>query len=227
MSYYNWYNETNILKYPSELVIGFLTKNLKKQSKVLDMGCAAGRHVILSAELGHQAYGIDLSNNSFEICYKVAQNKNLKVNLKQTSMENTGYTDAFFDAVICMAAICGNPLKTQLTIIQEIKRILKPNGIFLISFYGVNDGLYRIMQEKGKEIEDKTYTIPGQHYHPNLNSKEEIPDFLAHFYTIAEVKELLSCFSTVKVFDTYFPYGNGSLADDALPLHTIYALGKN
>lgn len=225
-SYYTWYNETEKLrlKYPSELVVGFLVNNLKAKSKVLDLGCGSGRHVLLSAELGHEAYGLDLGVEGLKFCSQTAKQKGLSVNLKEAFMSDTGFEDDFFDAVICHSAINGNSPDEQKRIISEVLRILKEGGIFFVSFYGKKDYTFTLSQRLGKEIAKDTFIIPGNVFHSFATGK--VPDYLCNFSSPDSIERLLSGFKEVRQFEFYLPYGNSSLQDDVRPSQHLIAIAR-
>lgn len=224
--YYDWYNKSEKLRmfYPSELVIGFIKNNIKPKSKILDLGCGSGRHVICIAELGHKAYGIDLSDNGFSVCKEIAKEKKLKINLKKTLMNNTKYKDNFFNGVVCISSIGGNLLQQQIEIIQETYRILCKDGVFLVNFYGLKDGLFKKLKKCGEEIEQRTLKIPGNKFHPF--SDTPVPDYTRHFSTIEEIKTLFKSFSECKIFEMYLPYGTANMNKNVPPVHHIYVMAK-
>ncbi len=225
-TYFQWYNASEKLRmrYPSEIVIGFLVNNLTKKGRVLDLGCGSGRHVILAAELGHEAFGVDICPEGFRFCRNIAQNQGLTVQLRSAPMDNTGYEACFFDAVICYSAINANTLEGQKFIIAEAIRILKPNGIFLVNFYGEKDGAALRCKDAGEKVAENTYVLPGKMFHENAAG--EVPDYLLHISTPEEIKSLLSTFNEVRQFEIYLPYGNANLQEDVKASHLLFAIAR-
>ncbi|MBM9538349.1 class I SAM-dependent methyltransferase [Desulfobulbus alkaliphilus] len=225
-NYYNWYNKSESLRmfYPSEIVIGFLKNNLKEHSKVLDLGTGSGRHAILAAELGHDSHGLDLSDNGFDICYEMCRLKKVKAKLFKSYMDNTPFENSFFDAVVCISSIGGNTVIKQIDIINETFRILKRGGIFLVNFYGLNDGIYDIFKNKGVEIEERTLEINGNLFHSALD--ESIPNYTRHFSTEEEIENMFSDFSSIKKFEIYLPFGNANMNENVMPVHHIYVMAR-
>lgn len=212
------------MRYPSELVIGFLAHNLSGPGRVLDMGCGSGRHAILAAEFGHESYGLDIADGGFSFCQNQASQKNVNINLKIASMEDTNYNGSYFDAVICYNSINANPLTSQKYIINEIYRILKPGGILLINFYGEKDWSASHCKSYGREVEQDTYLVSGDIFHQN--DKNNMPDYLFHISNENEIISLFSSFTKVRTFDIYLPYGNASLSENYKPSHLIYTIVK-
>jgi len=69
--------------------------------------------------------------------------------------------------------------------VNEIYRVLKPNGVVVIDYVSKDDANYG----KGKEIENDTFI-------DNVEGEENIPH---HYSTIEELKELYSSFSEVNI----------------------------
>jgi len=72
-------------KYPDDNVVRFISKqfprDLKKRRnlKVLDLGCGAGRHTVFLAEEGFQAYATDTSERALKITQKDLRIKSCKL----------------------------------------------------------------------------------------------------------------------------------------------------
>jgi len=96
--------------------------------KVLDFCCGDGYLAISLAEIGAQAYGIDISEVSIKTARKKAREKLLdesKVKFIVGDAENTGFEDNFFDIIFCNGVLHHLNLKNAY---PELKRILKPEG---------------------------------------------------------------------------------------------------
>ncbi len=83
---HNWdesyLNKDNFVFYPHEEVIRFVSKYIRKRvgleafhdvvpgvvgSRILDLGCGIGRHVMYCHDMGLQAYGVDLSSVAIQV----------------------------------------------------------------------------------------------------------------------------------------------------------------
>ena len=60
-------------KYPSETVVQFVFRNFNRDgsTRVLDLGCGAGRHVFFMGKEGIVPYGIDYSEEGVEYTKKI------------------------------------------------------------------------------------------------------------------------------------------------------------
>lgn len=75
--------------------------DLAPGSRVLDMGCGHGRHVIELASRGHQVIGIDLVAGFLEIAAKEAEKRGVKVSLGQGDIRTVGI-EGGLDGIICL-----------------------------------------------------------------------------------------------------------------------------
>jgi len=114
----------------------FKRYNIKKNDKILELGCGRGNHVIKESKIvGPEGFilGTDLSKKSLSVLKKniILNNVQLKqIDLDKTSsyLKNKGLK---FDKIISSYALyyAKNPIK----VIQECSNFLKPNGYFLIT----------------------------------------------------------------------------------------------
>src|SRR6266513_1032749 len=103
---------------------------LSTGASVLDVGCGTGASAIPAAEkVGPtgNVIAVDLADRLLEIARRKAAARNLKnVEFRHGDMENLGYPDHHFDAVICVFAIFFVPDVAKQ--IRELWRMVRPNG---------------------------------------------------------------------------------------------------
>ncbi|EFK08319.1 methyltransferase domain protein [delta proteobacterium NaphS2] len=95
------------------------------QGKVLDIGCATGNFLHVAEQKGWEAVGIDLSP---WVCRHL-QEKGF-TNVFNTTLEDAGFPDAYFDAVHLSHILEHVPKPIEF--LMEIHRILKPKGRVII-----------------------------------------------------------------------------------------------
>ena len=114
----------------------FKRYKIKKNDRILELGCGRGNHVIKESKIiGARGFilGTDLSQKSLNVLKKKIITKNIK--LKQLDLDNTSNylsnKKLRFDKIISSYAIyyAKNPIK----VIQDCSNYLKPNGYFLIT----------------------------------------------------------------------------------------------
>jgi ubiquinone/menaquinone biosynthesis C-methylase UbiE len=129
---------------------GLTHVNIEPNYVILDVGCGGGKTVNRLAQrapLG-KVFGIDYSADMVEYSKKV--NKKLiaedRVEIVEGSVEKTGFSDDFFDLVTAVETYYFWPSFSDA--LQEIRRVLKPGGQFLMVNEMVQDGVYDIKYAK-------------------------------------------------------------------------------
>ncbi|HEX3415539.1 MAG TPA: methyltransferase domain-containing protein, partial [Stellaceae bacterium] len=103
---------------------------LQPGATVLDVGCGTGASAIPAAlQVGPEGKVItaDLADRLLEIARRKAAARGLEnIEFRLGDMENLGYPDRHFDAVICVFAIFFVPDVAKQ--IRELWRMVRPNG---------------------------------------------------------------------------------------------------
>lgn len=94
-------------------------------SKILDLGSATGGNSKMMMDLGYEVTSLEYSQVGVDIQLK----KGIKV--IQADARNTGLLSNSFDACICLDVL--EHIVEDSLVLNEIYRILKPNGLFLFS----------------------------------------------------------------------------------------------
>jgi len=153
---------------------------------VMDLGCGTGRHSIYLAQQGFKVYATDISETGLEITKLKAEKLNLdNIEFKKHDMRDITFETNSFDGVLCVWTTGHGSLEDSRKNVNEIYRVLKPNGVVVIDYVSKDDANYG----KGKEIENDTFI-------DNVEGEENIPH---HYSTIEELKELYSSFSEVNI----------------------------
>ena len=114
----------------------FKRYKIKKNDKILELGCGRGNHVVKESKIiGDKGFilGTDLSKKSLNVLKKKIFAKNIR--LKHIDLDKTSRYLAKkkfqFDKIISSYALyySKNPIK----VIQDCSKFLKPNGYFLIT----------------------------------------------------------------------------------------------
>jgi ubiquinone/menaquinone biosynthesis C-methylase UbiE len=111
---------------------------LPSGATVLDVGCGTGASAIPAAErVGPKGkvIAVDLAERLLKIARRKAANRNLEnIEFRLGDMEDLGYPDRHFDAVICVFAIFFVPDVAKQ--IKELWRMVRPNGQLAITTWG-------------------------------------------------------------------------------------------
>ncbi len=153
---------------------------------VMDLGCGTGRHSIYLAQQGFKVYATDISQTGLEITKSKAEKLNLSnIEFEQQDMRDISFDDNSLDGILCVWTTGHGTLEDSRKNVNEIYRVLKPNGVVVIDYVSIFDENYG----KGKEIEKDTFIN-------NVEGEENIPH---HYSTFEELKELYSSFSHAEI----------------------------
>ncbi len=127
-----------------------------KGKKVLDMGCGAGRLIELLLMSGADVYAADISENMIS----TIQKKYPRLKTCVCSIEDIDFEDNFFDIVLSAFVVVH--LRTLTKAFDEVYRVLKPGGHFVLS---------NINQKKppALKVGDKEEIIIKSFYHMPKN----------------------------------------------------------
>lgn len=159
--------DARVLEY--SFVIGKLS--VMKKGRVLDVGCTARQNFLPAtlASMGWEVYGIDI--REFKLRFP-----NFHFILEDIT--NTSFSDNFFDVVCALSTlehiglggrwgITADDPEGDAKAVTEVKRILRPNGTFLVT---VPYGQRKIVGSLGK-VYDKSWL---RQLFLNWKNKEEI-----------------------------------------------------
>ena len=148
---------------PSKNIIKF-KEYLKKNQKVLDIGCGSGRDVIYLAKLRFDSYGIDFSKVAIRKARKKYKGKNLHLFVGKA--EKLPFKNEFFGAVYCGLTIYFTNIKKTFS---EIDRVVKKDGL-----------IYLVFELKRKYIKTKKIV--------NIIKEKNIADYIKKFKLLKKEK---------------------------------------
>jgi len=166
----------------------FLVENyLQKEEKVLDLGCGAGQWFELFQEKKADYFGIDFSEKLIEIAKKRYPQGKFRV----ASIFNIPFPDNFFDKVYAIALFHHIPSKKlRIKALVEIKRVLKKNGILILSVWD----LYAKKRAKKLILKFcllKIFGLSHLDFKDILMDFEGIKNCYFHCFTQSELKSLV------------------------------------
>ncbi|ANS74198.1 hypothetical protein AWM70_06050 [Paenibacillus yonginensis] len=134
----NSYDDKAVLRDQSELPAWKL-KEMKdflvffdegEESRILDLGAGTGQHSLYMKERGLEVTCIDLSSNMVELC--------LQKGLKAYEMDfyHIHFEDNHFNGIWAMNTLLHVPKQDLLQVLEGVRRVLKPGGLFYMGVYG-------------------------------------------------------------------------------------------
>jgi cyclopropane fatty-acyl-phospholipid synthase-like methyltransferase len=158
----------------------------RRAETLLDLGCGSGRHLVYLARQGFSVHGLDNSPNGLSLARQWLAEEGLQANLVfQDMTEPLSYADAFFDAVVSVNVIHHAMLATIRSIVGEIFRVLKKDGLVFVSVIklGHQEGSF-------EELEPNTFL-------PLDGPEMGLPH---HFFTPEELRQVFGAFTISDIY---------------------------
>ena len=124
-----------------DIIFGYLLDGIEKNiveiaskyrcDKIADMGCGTGKQIYLLKKGGYAAIGIDKSI----LMIRAAKRKN--INCILGDIASTPFPSHYFDCLIYSFVLHPNTREVIEKILEEGKRVIKEDGIFIITDYGI------------------------------------------------------------------------------------------
>jgi SAM-dependent methyltransferase len=189
--------------YPSDHVVRFLMANrelLEKRhpARFLDIGLGGGRHTKLAAELGFQAFGIDVSFVGLKHARERLLTAGLQASLSQASMLALPHMDCSFTVLLSYGVFYYGTANEVRQAISEVHRILVPGGKALVVLRTTDD--YRF--GKGVRLGHNTFQLTIAETN-ELHSTQ-------HFLAADDVPVYFDKFAQVSFEKTETTFGNRS-----------------
>lgn len=173
-SYEKWFREEK----------KYIQKSIKRNSLVLEVGCGDGRSITNILNITKNIVGIDHDQKAVDRATKNFSSSP-RVKILLASAENMPFNDKTFDAVLCIGTF-SNFAEKKLIILNEVSRVLKDDGIIIVSTYSENAlderlRAYKALNLKVKEIQGTTCTF-----------EKSVGDNVSEQFTKEELRNIFS-----------------------------------
>ncbi|WP_423792542.1 class I SAM-dependent methyltransferase [Methanocaldococcus indicus] len=197
------YNELYNLNYMEDVERKIMSKYIKEDDLVLDIGCGTGRHL----KYFKKAIGLDISLEMAKIAKKY--NPVVVGNVEYLPFKNNS-----FDAVISFFGALNHC--NIIRAFKEIRRVLKNDGIFIFTLANVYDIFWIIKNlKKPKKIFSAIKKRKGEIYKVINNKKYNVK---TRFYSYKEIIKLLNKLN----FKLEFSFGLSNIFLDKFFYNTPY-----
>jgi len=202
------YKEFDKSRYSIWVKVKEFLDSLEDNKIILDAGCGNGKNIkyIIENLKMKEIYGIDYSHEFIKLCSEKFINSNII--FKEMNITNLHFPDNYFDYIISIAVIHHLNPENRIKMIKELVRVVKNNGLILISAWGIirtdNFKLPNTLKNATKLNDNNDYLIPfksnniiyQRYYH--LYQNNELFDFISNLNL--NIKIIDSCFDRDNFF---------------------------
>jgi len=158
-------------------IVSFIDKMLKEKYRMCDLGCGRGFVPYMLGELlgFKEVYGVDIDDRMIS----AAEKRLYKVVKSNLETDILPFPSNYFDLVTTFGVL--EHLKWFDNPIKEAYRILKPNGLFLVSIPNLGDFVNRIRLLLGLQPRDITVTQLGTNTHIHTCTLKTLEQVLVNY----------------------------------------------
>ena len=131
-------------------------------SKILDLGCGDGRHLVYFAKRGYRMYGLDIAPTGIQLSEEWLSREGLSAELVTSDMTDIPWPDSLFDATICVQVINHHRIREIRQTIQEVYRTLRPGGHLFLTV-STTQPVRSAADSEIEEVEPNTYVWAEGH----------------------------------------------------------------
>jgi ubiquinone/menaquinone biosynthesis C-methylase UbiE len=168
-------------------------------SRVLDLGCGAGRHTIVLAKEGFQVTGLDVSETALnDLQGRLDKADITNVTLVRHEMIELPFVDEYFDGVVCTNVLHHGTINDIRKTVTELYRIMKTGSHSLIVTLSKNDFRYGA----GDKLEPDTYRF----------TEGDEKGITHHFFLENQLRSAFGCFEVEDLREDLIPVQGGKRA---------------
>ena len=190
----NYYSTGAGALYPDENLVRIIKgtyATIPRSGRVLDAGFGRGANLVMFAQNGYEAHGLEVSQENLTAAEELAARAEVKLHVGLLTEPKLPYPDAYFDIVLSWSAIYYFGKRSLVAAaIEEFRRVLRPTGVLLMSVVHPNNC---IVKRLSNDLGEGTRRIVQEWAYDNRAGLEIFYD-----ETSAGWKSLLAGFSQVE-----------------------------
>lgn len=163
---------------PYQAVVDFVPKlRAAGAHRVLDLGCGTGRHTVYLAGQGFDMWACDISARGLNYTRQWLAAEGLTAHLQYSDMTTLPYREGAFEGLVSAFVVYHGLLDDIQRAVEEIRRVLRPGGLALLTLISTRNDSYR----QGQEMEPDTF----------IRTSGADAGVLHHYFDEAGVRDLL------------------------------------
>ena len=192
---YAWTSQADPIRYYRLPIIGRLycrrvarcVELLPPGSRLLELGYGSGISFLNVADRFEEIYGLDMHDRSNEVAASFAHT-GIRLNLRQGTITALPYADEMFDSAMAISLHEELPFDQQRKAFDEVHRVLRPGGCYVVGVPGVNvlmnSALYALGCNIGKyHVTTERQVLDAMRERFAIESVEYTPKFLPQSLT--------------------------------------------
>lgn len=170
-------NPYSRIEYESTLYL--IEKYFPNNGHIIDIGSGPGRYSLELLKRGYKVSLLDISKNELDIARRKIDEANLTAEdyYCKSALELESFEDETFDGVLVMGPLYHlHSLKERQKVLKDTYRILKDNGIALISYINTWGALKASVSEFPESFKDKDHFQKYLEGNLKISSEESFTD---------------------------------------------------
>lgn len=125
----NYYPDENLVR-----IIRGRYADIPRSGKALDVGFGVGSSLVMLAQSGFEAHGLEVSSESITRAEQLAKAAGVNLHLGLLNGTELPYADGTFDIVVSWNAVYYHGSRTRVrAALDEFARVLRPGGVAILS----------------------------------------------------------------------------------------------
>lgn len=184
----NWFDLYKSIKEsygeePEHKLIEYL--DLIEKGKVLDLGTGCGRNSLFLSGIGYEVEAIDISEKNINEYTSKAKKLNLDVKASVMDIRNFDIVENEYSLII-VSWVLNFFKKSEIdSIIERIKKGLKPNGMVYFSAFSILDDYYIKNSDKACDEKNTLYLDEYDCYRYYYNNSDEVLECFKGLETVS------------------------------------------